>query len=294
MKAAWMVGMATAAALAGCAAPAQYGDFAAAPEFAQMAAADSGARFLGMHFAPAQTRFVVASEHAGHFGHELEGRLRAAGFAVEDREVGSAPAGGAGDLRYVLTSAPGLLRLSLTTNGVTASRAFDAQSGAPQGPWSQSGSLPIVPVTAVTRAPATFAAERARLATGAPKSTAVASAKRLTVKQVGGASPVAPPAKAVAVASPRKPPVPAPKPLVLISGTSLEQQINEWAKRSGWTLVWNLQQDWIVPSGATFAGGFAKAAAGVIDALAKNGVDVRADVYRANRTFVVHLAGAGQ
>lgn len=108
------------------------------------------------------------------------------------------------------------------------------------------------------------------------------------------AAPSKPAAPASAAAKARKPAPPPPKPLVLVGGTSLEQQLNGWAKQSGWTLVWNLQQDWIVPAGARFEGGFVPAAKDVVESLAKNGVDVRADVYSANRTLVVHPAGAAQ
>lgn len=103
-----------------------------------------------------------------------------------------------------------------------------------------------------------------------------------------------PVAAAGATIKSRPPAPPPPKPLFLMGGSSLERQLDGWAKQSGWTLVWNLQQDWIVPAGARFEGGFVVAAKEVIESLAKNGVDVRADVYSTNRTLVVHPAGAAQ
>lgn len=87
-------------------------------------------------------------------------------------------------------------------------------------------------------------------------------------------------------------PVPPPEPFVLQAGISLEQQLQGWAKRAQWTVSWNIQQDWVVPGGSSFGPNFEKAISHVVEALAKNGADVRADIYPANHTVVIHQAGA--
>lgn len=77
----------------------------------------------------------------------------------------------------------------------------------------------------------------------------------------------------------------------LTKGGSVSSGLREWAQQAGWTLVWDMPKDWVVPNGVVFQGDFASAASQVIEALSKNGADVRADVYAANKTFVVHQAG---
>ncbi|MCO1451118.1 toxin co-regulated pilus biosynthesis Q family protein [Burkholderia multivorans] len=77
----------------------------------------------------------------------------------------------------------------------------------------------------------------------------------------------------------------------LVAGQSIQTQLQSWAARAGWTVVWDVQQDWIVPNSATFPGGFESAAQQVIEALAANGADVRADLYTGNKSMVVHQAG---
>ncbi|WP_321959259.1 toxin co-regulated pilus biosynthesis Q family protein [Burkholderia cenocepacia] len=77
----------------------------------------------------------------------------------------------------------------------------------------------------------------------------------------------------------------------LVGGQPIQTQLQSWAARAGWTVVWDVQQDWIVPNAATFTGDFASAAQQVIEALAANGADVRADLYTGNRSMVVHQAG---
>ncbi|AOI94163.1 pilus assembly protein [Burkholderia pseudomultivorans] len=71
----------------------------------------------------------------------------------------------------------------------------------------------------------------------------------------------------------------------------MQSQLQSWAARAGWTVVWDVQQDWIVPNAATFVGDFVSAAQQVIEALASNGADIRADLYTGNRSMVVHQAG---
>ncbi|WP_249176446.1 toxin co-regulated pilus biosynthesis Q family protein [Burkholderia cenocepacia] len=81
------------------------------------------------------------------------------------------------------------------------------------------------------------------------------------------------------------------EPFGLVAGKSIQSQLQAWAVRAGWTVVWDVQQDWIVPNAATFTGDFVSAAQQVIEALAANGADVRADLYTGNRSMVVHQAG---
>lgn len=94
-------------------------------------------------------------------------------------------------------------------------------------------------------------------------------------------------------ASTQPPAVSAPKPtpFALKAGESLETQLQGWAAKAGWTVIWNLPNDWIVPGAATFTPDFETSANRVVEALSHNGADVRADVYTVNKTIVIHQAG---
>jgi hypothetical protein len=78
----------------------------------------------------------------------------------------------------------------------------------------------------------------------------------------------------------------------LQAGVSLEQQLQTWSRDAGWTLTWNLPDDWVVPGNSSYGTDFAQATQQVIEQAANNGADIRADLYPGNRSLVVHQAGA--
>jgi len=77
----------------------------------------------------------------------------------------------------------------------------------------------------------------------------------------------------------------------LVSGESLESQLNDWAKAAGWSINWNTPDDWLVPHGTDFGSDFEGAVTRVITAMSQNGADVRADIWRGNRTIVIDKQG---
>lgn len=87
---------------------------------------------------------------------------------------------------------------------------------------------------------------------------------------------------------------PSGEAFTLEAGSSVQVQLQTWAKRADWTVVWNSPDDWIVPASASYGIDFAAAAQRVLDQLAKNGADIRADIYTGNHTVVVTQAGASQ
>jgi hypothetical protein len=96
---------------------------------------------------------------------------------------------------------------------------------------------------------------------------------------------------AVASASAGGPlPIPAPdlSSLSLVAGKPLGEQLREQGKARGWTVIWKLPHDWIVPNRAAFSSDFPKAVQEIVRDLAANGADIGADVYQGNRTVVVH------
>jgi len=68
--------------------------------------------------------------------------------------------------------------------------------------------------------------------------------------------------------------------------------LQNWAHRAGWTLTWQMQDDWVVPGNSSYGSNFEQAAIEVVEQAAKNGADIRWDSYEGNHTFVVHQAGA--
>lgn len=77
-----------------------------------------------------------------------------------------------------------------------------------------------------------------------------------------------------------------------MAGESIETQLRDWASRAGWSVDWQLQDDWVVPGNSSYGADFAQAATQVIEQLAQNGADIRADIYPGNHALVVHEAGA--
>lgn len=78
----------------------------------------------------------------------------------------------------------------------------------------------------------------------------------------------------------------------LQAGKSLQSQLEGWAKRAGWSVMWSVPDDWLVPGNESYGGDFASAVQRVVEQLAANGADVRADVWNGNHSVVIHPTGA--
>ncbi|HJV75119.1 MAG TPA: toxin co-regulated pilus biosynthesis Q family protein [Noviherbaspirillum sp.] len=88
-------------------------------------------------------------------------------------------------------------------------------------------------------------------------------------------------------------PQPSPAPIAiqpiwtLTSGHTINQDMQAWASKAGWKLIWNMNQDWAVPATTNFTGDFQTAATTVINTMASNGALIRAQFYSGNKTLVV-------
>jgi hypothetical protein len=80
----------------------------------------------------------------------------------------------------------------------------------------------------------------------------------------------------------------------LVAGQSLETQLQQWAKRAKWSVVWNATDDFIVPGGHSYGSDFVVAAQSVIDEAAANGAEFRLDIYKGNRSIVIDQSGASE
>ena len=87
------------------------------------------------------------------------------------------------------------------------------------------------------------------------------------------------------------PAVAAEKPkilLTLVSGKSLEAQVDRWAKLDGWTVRWDIVQDWVVSANASFGTDFHAAIKSLVETMVQNGVNLHADIYDGNNTVIIH------
>lgn len=104
----------------------------------------------------------------------------------------------------------------------------------------------------------------------------------------------------VVLAKPVSPPPPPPPPVApppppeptwtLHRGLLIGDELNAWAKKAGWTVVWQLSEDWSVPSTTYLNGNFKTAVTKVITALSSNGADIHA-VFHTNNTVVISGTG---
>jgi hypothetical protein len=81
---------------------------------------------------------------------------------------------------------------------------------------------------------------------------------------------------------------------VLNQGDLILTDLQKWARQSGWTVIWQVPEDWQVPNTTTFSGDFQQAVSQVIQALAANGANVHAVFHTANNTVVISGAGGGE
>ncbi len=89
-------------------------------------------------------------------------------------------------------------------------------------------------------------------------------------------------------------PIAPTRPFDLIAGESVEAQLQEWAKRVGWTVLWNVSDAWVVPGNNSYGTDFESAVKRVTEDLAANGADIVGDSWRDNHTIVITQNGAAE
>lgn len=80
------------------------------------------------------------------------------------------------------------------------------------------------------------------------------------------------------------------KPLptwTLTAGDAHRKDLEAWADKAGWKVIWNLSKDWIIPASTVFTGSFETATGDVIKTLAANGALIHAQFYEGNKTVVI-------
>lgn len=137
--------------------------------------------------------------------------------------------------------------------------------------------VPVAPAPKPTALPAPMpgSTQTSTAASNASASSAVLAAASTTAK--APPSPIAVPADLAMFR--------------LVAGESVQSQLEEWAGRAGWKVLWKVPDSWIVPGEKGYQADFGAAAAAVVEDLASNGADVLIDVWQDNKTVVIHQGG---
>lgn len=77
----------------------------------------------------------------------------------------------------------------------------------------------------------------------------------------------------------------------LTAGNTIREELQTWGAKAGWTVLWELDKDWVVPANTTFTGDYQTAADSVLNTVAANGALIRATFYTGNKTLLVFGPG---
>ncbi|WP_319640833.1 toxin co-regulated pilus biosynthesis Q family protein [Ralstonia pickettii] len=129
------------------------------------------------------------------------------------------------------------------------------------------------------------------LGSGQPASEKVAQKPTRTTKQ-SAQTPAPKPVQAAPAPATETASMTSSQAYVLVAGESGESQLLAWAKRAGWTVLWNVQDAWIVPGNKSYGNDFETAVKQVTEDLHANGADVLGDSWRGNSTIIITQNGA--
>ena len=73
-----------------------------------------------------------------------------------------------------------------------------------------------------------------------------------------------------------------------LSGESLRSLLVEWGQKSGWTVVWKLDRDYILEAGVVFRGTFTDVASAIIRTFARANPAPIGTFYKGNRVLVIN------
>lgn len=209
-------------------------------------------------------------------------------------------------------------RLNATPAGTPPAPSLEEQprvAAEPPAPQTQLAPAPSPGAAPTSTATASTAPEVAKpavaVAAGAPQQQVVASAapaKKADPSHTpgSGSQPAPPPfsaddakkvqAAATADGKPANTPAetipaplpPPPKPVwAAENGTSLRYSVSQWAKRAGWTVVWDAEVDYPIVGTLSYEGDFVEAVAGIFRAHSRSTIPLRVDIYP--RQKLIHI-----
>jgi hypothetical protein len=80
---------------------------------------------------------------------------------------------------------------------------------------------------------------------------------------------------------------PVPATYTVAPGETLRAVLTRWADASGWRLVWEPTQDYVLSAPASFSGSFREASTQIMESLKHNGAPFGAELYTGNRVLRV-------
>lgn len=80
----------------------------------------------------------------------------------------------------------------------------------------------------------------------------------------------------------------------LKEGHTIGRELQDWGKRAGWKVIWQLDKDWEVPANTLLTGDFKTVATKVIETLTVNGILIRARFFDGNKTLLVVGPGVSE
>ncbi|MEA9776954.1 toxin co-regulated pilus biosynthesis Q family protein [Xanthomonas campestris pv. raphani] len=209
-------------------------------------------------------------------------------------------------------------RLNAMPVGTSPATSMNEQTRvavAPPAPQTQlapapsPGAAPTSPATALT--PPDVVRPAVAVAAGAPQQHVVASAapaKKADPSHTPGSGPQPAPPPFSAEGAKKAPEVatadgklankpaetipaplpPPPKPVwAAENGTSLRYSVSQWAKRAGWTVVWDAEVDYPIAGTLSYEGEFVEAVAGIFRAHSRSTIPLRVDIYP--RQKLIHI-----
>lgn len=73
-----------------------------------------------------------------------------------------------------------------------------------------------------------------------------------------------------------------------LNGDSLRNLLTEWGKKSGWTVVWKLDRDYILEAGVVFRGTFTEVSSAIIRTFARANPAPIGTFYKGNKVLVIN------
>ncbi|WP_082848066.1 TcpQ domain-containing protein [Delftia sp. GW456-R20] len=79
---------------------------------------------------------------------------------------------------------------------------------------------------------------------------------------------------------------------LIMPGIRIDQQLSDWAKKSGWTLIWSSEKSWIPPGASPikYTGPVDVATERAVNHLYSNGLPVRLEIWEANKIMEISHA----
>ncbi|PRP70952.1 hypothetical protein BUE93_09260 [Chromobacterium amazonense] len=73
----------------------------------------------------------------------------------------------------------------------------------------------------------------------------------------------------------------------IVSGRDLKVQLDDWANKAGWQLVWEVEYDYTIRNGAIFSGEFVEVVTHLFESLRDVSPKLYPTLYKGNKVLLV-------